>query len=107
MGVSPRTDLIPIVPFHGFLTRLNGLSAEAFIEVKALLRKIQKDGPYCSELVDKYQTDFDLDTFTCYSSLGFSLEWHVDASAFTDDDAPVPRLRVFVTDLRIVGGRRI
>jgi hypothetical protein len=107
MGVSPRTDLIPIVPFDGFLARLDGLSAEAFAEIKALLRKIQNDGPYCPELVDKYQTDFDLDTFTCYSSLGFSLEWHADASAFADDDAPVPRLRVFVTDLRIAGGRHI
>jgi hypothetical protein len=106
MAVSPRlaTGLVPIVPFDGFFVRLSRLSPEAFKELKNLLRKIQMDGPYCSELVDQYQTDFDLDTFTCFSSRGFSLEWHVDASPFIDDDKiAIPRLRVLLTDLQIVG----
>jgi len=70
MGVSPRLSTeFPIVPFDGFSARLNQLSPEAFTEVKNLLRKLQKDGPYFPELTDKYQTDFDFDTFTCYSRM--------------------------------------
>ncbi len=82
------------------------LAPDALAEVRELLLKIQVDGPYCSEVADRYETENDENVFVCHSSKGFSLEWYVEAREFLDEETAVPGLRVFLTDLQITGTRR-